>query len=599
MKNFKLLIKFMYGNKLIYLWAIVAINFSALLSTFIPVIIRVTIDSIIGMNPMDLPDWLNNYFDGIGGRTVVSKNLWISGILLVIMTLCQGIFLFLKGKYSAVAAENSGKRTREKVFDHLAHLPFDYHVKSKAGDLIQRCTSDVETIQNFLSVQFVEISQSIFSFTYILIFMFALDKSYSLVSIVLVPVILFFTFRFFNDMKVTFKAADEAEGAMSSTLQENLTGVRVVKAFGTQSFESEKFDEKSRSYRDLVYKIIYLMSDFWSISDFLCLTQYSLVLLIGIYWTSNGTTTLGTLTAFTAYAGMLIWPMRQLGQNLAFMGQAFVSLNRVQEILDEKAETPLISEHKPLIKGEIEFKNVSFGYNEDKQLLQDISFKIKKGQTVAFLGATGSGKSTIAHLLVRLYDYSRGSIKIDGIELKDIDRKWIRSQIGIVLQEPFLFSKTIRENIRLGKPDAHEHEIVQASSIASIHETFLEFEKGYETVIGERGVTLSGGQKQRLAIARSIIGVSPILIFDDSLSAVDTETDSAIRKALSEKNRGATTIIISHRIATLSEADVIFVLEGGKIEQAGTHEELINREGLYKRIWTIQNSLEEELAQII
>lgn len=599
MKNFKLLIKFMKGNKLIYIGAMVAIALSTVFTTSIPVVIRTTIDSIISDKPLDLPEWIIGCINGIGGKEVLVKNLWIICSVLILLTVGQGIFLYLKGKLSAIASENAGKRIRNQIFDHLQHLPYDYHVKTQAGDLIQRCTSDVETVKNFVSGQFVEIGQSIFSLVYILIIMFSLDVKYTLVSIILVPLILVFTFRFFVSMKKVFKLTDEAEGRMSTTLQENLTGTRVVRAFGTQNFEIDKFDEKNREYRDYILKIIHLMSNFWSTSDFLCLLQFGIVLLSGIYWTSTGSLTLGTLVAFTTYSGMLIWPIRHLGQILAFMGQAFVSINRIQEILEQQVEYSGENGLKPQIRGEIEFDNVHFEYETGKPILNGISFTIQKGQTIAVLGATGSGKSSLMHLLLRLYDYQSGSIKIDGVELKDIDKKWIRRNIGLVLQEPFLFSKSITENVRVGKSDAHESEIFQACSMASIHDTIQEFEKGYDTMIGERGVTLSGGQRQRLAIARTIVRDVPVLIFDDSLSAVDMETDAAIRKALKERSKDTTTIIISHRITTLAEADLIFVLDEGGIKQRGTHEELIHQEGLYKRIWAIQNSLEEELAQIV
>lgn len=599
MKNFRLLLQFIKGNRLTYLGAILAVVFSTVFTTAVPMVVRVAIDSVIGDLPLNLPEPFKDYFEALGGKSVLVGSLWAVGIVLVLLTLGQGVFMFFKGKLSAVASENSGKRVREQVYDHLQHLPYEYHVKAHAGDLIQRCTSDVETVQNFVSGHLIEIGNTVISLVYILTLMFFMDVPYTLISLVLVPIIFVFTFRFFVNMKKIFQMTDEAEGRMSTTLQENLTGTRVVRAFAAQNLEIQKFDEKNREYRDYIKKIIFLMSNFWSTSDFLSMFQSAIVLLVGVYWVASGRITLGTLVAFTTYFGMLIWPIRSLGHIMAFMGQAFVSLGRIQEILDQKLEAAGENEKCPDIKGEIDFRDVYFEYEEGKPVLAGVSLKIRRGQTVAILGATGSGKSSLMHLLLRLYDYQRGYIKIDGIELKEIDKKWIRKNIGIVLQEPFLFSKTIRDNIRMGKSDAHEREVLEASAIASIRESIEGFEKGYDTLIGERGVTLSGGQRQRLAIARMVIRDVPILIFDDSLSAVDVETDAAIRKALRERSRNTTTIIISHRITTLAEADLIFVLDGGKITQSGTHEELIGQEGLYRRIWAIQGSLEEELADIV
>ncbi|HHW49017.1 MAG TPA: ABC transporter ATP-binding protein [Clostridiaceae bacterium] len=599
MRNLKLLINFMKGSIYLYIGAVVSVCFAAFFTTAIPLAMKALIDSVIGEEPLELPLWVLKIIDKIGGREVLAANLPAVCAIIVVLTAGQGIFLYLKVKLAAVASENSSKRIREKIYDHIMHLPYDYHVKAQTGDLIQRSTSDVETVRNFVSGQLIEIIQILVSCVYILIMMLSLDSLYTAVSIIMVPVVLVFTVKFFTSMKKVFKLTDEAEGSMSTTLQENLTGVRVVKAFGAQSFEIEKFDQKSREYRDLIMKIIRLMAAFWSNSDLLCMTQYGIVLLAGVYMTISDTITLGTMVAFTTLSGMLIWPIRQLGQFLAFMGQAFVALARIQEILDEPVEPDGQDEYEPEIKGEIEFNNVYFEYEEGKPVLDNVSFRIRRGQTAAILGVTGSGKSSLVHLLLRLYDYQGGTIKIDGVELKKINRKWLRRNIGIALQEPFLFSKTIKENIAIGKPNTPDSEIFSAASMACIHNTIQNFEKGYDTLVGERGVTLSGGQRQRLSIARTIIRDVPILIFDDSLSAVDMETDAAIRKALRERRKNVTTIIISHRITTLAEADVIFVLDKGKITQSGTHEELIKQDGLYRRVWLIQNSLEEELAGIV
>ncbi len=590
----------MKGNRTLYVLSILSIGFATFINFIWPLILRITIDSIIGGKEMALSGWLQPFIETIltffGDWSVLAKNLWICSLLLISLTLIRGIYLYFKGKWSAVSSESIARKIRDTLYDHLQNLHYDYHQKAKTGDLIQRCTSDVETIRRFLSMQFVEIGRALFMIAFALSFMLPMNTKMTLISMSLIPLIFSFTVVFFIKVKKAFQLSDESEGRLSTVLQENLTGVRVVRAFARQHFEIGKFDERNVEYRDLTYRLIRLLAWYWSVSDFFCLIQIGAVLIIGTFWASKGIISLGTLLAFTSYVGMLLWPIRQMGRVMTDMGKALVSIGRIQEILDEPIEKfGNNGNPTPPIEGEIEFKKVYFEYEKGKPVLNDVSFQIKKGQTIAILGPTGSGKSSLVHLLPRLYDYQKGSIKIDGIELKSIDKKIIREKVGIVLQEPFLFSKTIKENIGLAKHDVFEAEVFEAARIASVHDVIEDFEKGYETAVGERGVTLSGGQKQRIAIARTLINDSPILIFDDSLSAVDTETDAAIRKELKKRNNKATTFIISHRINTLAEADQILVLENGKLIQQGNHQELVNQDGLYQRIWNLQNQLEEEL----
>ncbi len=600
MKKFKLLWNFMKGNRSLYLISILAVGAAIFLRFAWPMVLRVTIDSIIGNKPIETSGWMQpviiKVFDYLGGKSVLEKSLWMSSIILILLTLSRGIFLFFKGKWSAIASESIARKIRDDVYDHLQYLPYDYHVKAKTGDLIQRCTSDVETIRRFLSMQMVEIGRAFFMLFFALSFMLPMSVEMTLVSLSLVPLIFAFAVLFFIKVKAAFKASDESEGRLSTVLQENLSGVRVVRAFARQKYEIDKFDVKNAEYRDLTYKLIRLLAWYWSVSDFLSLIQIIAVTVLGTYWAATGVITLGTLLAFSTYVGMLLWPVRQLGRVLTDMGKALVSIERIQEILDEPIEDLDEGISKVEIEGNIEFENVSFYYDEDHPILKNVSFKVKKGQTVAILGPTGSGKSTLVGLLPRLYDNQKGSVKIDGIDVKKFSKRVLRENIGIVLQEPFLFSKTLKDNIGLATNETEEKEIYRAAKIASVHDVIKSFEDGYSTAVGEKGVTLSGGQKQRVAIARTIINGSPILIFDDSLSAVDTETDAAIRRRLKKLENKATTFIISHRLITLAEADLILVLDQGKIVQQGTHLELIEQEGLYKRVWAIQNSLEEELS---
>lgn len=597
MENLKLLWKYMSGNRMLYIGAILAVALASLFTVINPLILRVTIDSIIGDSPLDLPPWLISFIAEIGGKDLLVHRLWIAGIILVVLTVLRGIFLFFKGKWSAEAAESFARDIRERLYDHLQHLPFEYHVMAETGDLIQRCTSDVDTIRRFLAVQFVEIGRAIFMLVLVASIMFSLNVKLALIAMAVVPVIFSFSYFFYKKVKKAFQLTDEAEGRMSTVLQENLTGIRVVRAFARQNFEIEKFDGKSRDYRDRSYYVLRLLAWFWSFSDFLSMFQIAVVLVVGAYWSARGEISLGTLVVFTSYEGMLLWPVRQMGRILTDFGKTLVSLNRIQKILDEPREERKAQESSPEIKGDIEFNNLYFEYEKGRPVLNGISFTVKEGETIAILGSTGSGKSSLVHLLARLYDYQRGSIKIGGNEIKGIEKKWLRKHIGLVLQEPFLFARTIKENIKLARVNSNDSEIIEAACNAAIHDVITDFEKGYETLVGERGVSLSGGQKQRIAIARTMIRDCPVLIFDDSLSAVDTETDAAIRKALKDKNRDTTTFIISHRINTLAEADRILVLDNGRLVQSGIHDELIQQPGLYQRVYRIQNSFDENISE--
>ena len=597
MKNFRLLMQFLHGDGRKYIIAILSVLLMTIFSAISPLVIKITIDSIIGDEPLNLPQRLYSLIQQKGGIEYIRNNLWIVLAVLVVITLLQGIFMYLKSKLSAAVAQDSSKRLREKLYDHLERLPFDYHAKAQTGDIVQRCTSDIETVQNFVSGQFIDALQIILQVVVALIIMLLMSPRYTLISIVLLPIVFLTTVRFFIHMMKIFLRTDEAEGIMTAALQENLTGVRVVKAFGAQTFEMSKFDEKNLALKDLNLQIVKLMADFWGSNDFICMVQHALVIIAGTYWATQNIVTIGTIIAFSTYAGMMVWPLRGLGQMMGFMGQSFVALGRIHEILNTKAEDYHQGLNDVPISGEIVFDDVYFEYEKGKPVLDGVSFKIEKGSTVAVLGATGSGKSSLVHLLLRLYGYQKGHIRIDGRELSNISREWIRKNIGIVLQEPFLFSKSIRENIRIGDYHLDDKEIESAARTASVHDAILEFEKGYDTVVGERGVTLSGGQRQRIAIARTVARDVPVLIFDDSLSAVDSETDAQIRQALRKRRKNTTTIIISHRITTLSEADNILVLDKGQIIESGSHEELIAREGLYRRIWEIQSAIGENLGE--
>ena len=596
MKNLKLLWNYMNENKIKYLLSIISTALAVALALTVPLILQVVIDYILVGKEVQGNIFVEKLFGFLGGTTYLIDNLWLTGLLVIVITAVQGIFLYYKGKLSAEASEDVAKNLRERLYNHIQHLTYAYHKNADTGDLIQRSTSDIETIRRFLSVQMVEVGRAVFMVGISLYVMINLNVKMTLIAMATTPVLFVFSYMYFKVVQKSFKISDESEAELSTVIQENLNGVRVVKAFGREKFEIEKFREKNNQYKVKTYKVIMNLAYYWSISDLLTIVQIALVVVASIYYANQGLITLGTAVVFINYIFRIIWPIKQLGRILADLGKALVSTERIQEILDEEREVEKPGEIKPEINGEIEFKNVSFEYPDDKnhKVLENVSFKVKKGETIAIVGKTGSGKSSLVHLLPRLYDIEKGEILIDGHNINTIQKKWLRKNVGIVLQEPFLYSTTIQENISF-QNESNIKDVHDAARIASVHHVVEEFDQGYDTVIGEKGVTLSGGQKQRIAIARTIINNYPILIFDDSLSAVDTETDIAIRKALGERKKDVTTFIISHRISSIYDADKIIVMEKCKIKEMGKHEDLIQKEGIYKRIYDIQNVKEFEV----
>lgn len=580
-----------------FLGAMLGTVMMVLISFATPVLLAETVDSVLGTVPSTLPDWLLQPIRALGGRAFLRENLWIMGAILVGLNLLNGIFTFFKGRLSAVASENIALTLREQLYSHLQRLPFSYHVRATTGDLIQRCTSDVETIRRFLSVQIMEVVNTLLLVTLSLIILLGKNVSITLYSMVLVPALFLFAMWFFRKVHKGFRVMDEAEGKMSAVLQENLSGVRVVRAFGQQQREVEKFDAASSDFRKKAKHLNDLLAVYWGGGDALSMLQSMVTLLICVIYASRGEITVGTLIIFTTYVGQLLFPIRQLGRTLSDAGKSLVSMERIQEILSAPAEPEEPNALKPDLHGDIVFDHVTFAYDQDAPVLKDVTFTIPAGKTVAVLGGTGSGKSTLMYLLQRLYEPTSGTISIGGVPLSQIDREYLRSHVGLILQEPFLYSKSIRDNVGIALRQPMQDRIVDAARVACAEEFITQSDQGWDTLVGERGVTLSGGQKQRVAIARTLLKDNHILIFDDSLSAVDTETDAQIRAALKQRQKGMTTLIISHRITTLSQADSILVLEDGRVVDQGTHAELCARPGLYQRINNIQNVLEEELSR--
>ena len=581
-----------------FLWALIATIMMVIIGFLTPLLLSEIVDSILGSEPFTMPDFLMNPINALGGRDFLRQNLWIPALALILMNVVNGVFTFIKGRSSAIASENIARKLRNDLYRHLQHLPFAYHVKAQAGELIQRCTSDVDTIRRFLAVQVMEVVNTVLMVVIAMSILLPRSVPITLYSLILVPPLFCFATWFFKMVHKSFEVADEADGVLNAVLQENLSGVRVVRAFGQQEREVEKFDRVNNDLRKKNLRLNELLAIYWGGGDAISMTQTLLTLVVCIIYACNGWITVGTLIVFTSTLGMLLFPIRQLGRTLSDAGKAMVSMKRVQAILHEEAEPDEPNALKPDLHGDIVFDHVSFAYPDDNvPVLRDVSFTIPAGKTAAVLGGTGSGKSTMMYLLQRLYTPTSGKITIGGVDIQQIDRKYLRAHVGLILQEPFLYSKSIRENVGITAPEQEAERIEHATDIASASGFIAKADKGWETVVGERGVTLSGGQKQRIAIARTLLKDNNILIFDDSLSAVDTETDAQIRAALSHEQKDVTTLIISHRVTTLSQADLILVLENGQITQQGTHAELCSQPGLYQRINSIQNALEEELTQ--
>jgi ATP-binding cassette subfamily B protein len=543
---------------------------------------------------------LRYFVDNLLGHTASDKLLPLVALGFIGLAAMEGSFTYLTGRLAAFTAEGVARRLREYLFDHIQRLTFSYHDKMQTGELIQRSTSDVDALRRFYSEQAIGLGRIVLLFVINFIALLNLNVQLALVSVVIVPFIILVSVFFFKRVSDAYEKFQEQEAVLSNTLQENLSGVRVVKAFARQNYEIDKFEKDNWQKFVLGRRLLIMHAMFWPISDIFCGFQMLGGFFTGAIMAINGQITVGTYLAYAGLVVWLIWPMRNLGRLIVQTSTGLVSYGRVMEVIRQEREALDMGDYQPQgeVNGEIVFDGVSFEYDAASPVLHDITFRVRSGQVVALLGSTGSGKTSLINLLPRFYEYTSGSLTLDGVELKRYTRKFLRSQIGIVEQEPFLFSRSIRENISYGVGrEVPQAEVEAAAKAAAIHDVILSFPDGYSTLVGEKGVTLSGGQKQRVAIARTLLKDPSILVLDDSTSSVDTETEAEIRDALEHLKKNRTTFIIAHRIQSVMDADLILVMDQGRIVQHGKHDELARRDGIYRKIFEIQTRIETELEE--
>ena len=595
----KLIWQFLKGSKALFILCMCCAALSALAEMVIPQIIRVTVDNVVGGAPMkDLARPVQALLSAAGGTEVIRQKLWLAGLGVILVALVSAVARYGFRVTNARASETLVKTMRDTLFSHIERLPFQWHMSHHTGDIIQRCTSDIETTRRFISEQMTDLIRITILLAMSISFMVSMNVSMTLVAVIPLPVIIWYSLFFHRKFRGGFQKCDESEGRLSAMAQENLTGVRVVRAFGRERYERDRFEKHNESYTGLWVSLGKLMSFFWSSADILSGIQIMLVVVFGVVFCLRGSMTSGEYIAFLSYNGMLVWPVRQLGRMISEMSKAGVGIDRIGYIMDAEEEKDAEGALTPPLTGDICFDHVTFAYEGSREMLHDVTFTIPAGTTLGILGGTGSGKSTLMYLLDRLYPLppENGRITIGGTDVAKIRLDHLRRGIGIVLQEPYLFSRTLRENLGITSEHLPDDELAAAVQAACLQETVDSFSKGYDTFVGERGVTLSGGQKQRAAIARMLTRPTPIMIFDDSLSAVDTETDARIRAELEKRFGSATIILISHRITTLSRADRVLVMDRGRVAQFGTPAELSAQPGLYRQIEEIQTLDRKEVT---
>ena len=557
-----------------------ALAATTLLSLFVPQVIKGAIDQ------------------GLSGDNV--RALFIAAGIILVLALLRSVASYLQLFYGEWLSHRVGYDLRNDFYRSVQSQSFRFHDASHTGDLMSRATGDISETERFTGIGMADLVATILLMAGVVVFMLWEAPRLALIALLPMPILILSTLRFGGTIRPMFRRIQDQMGILSTTMQESMTGIRVVKAFSREPYELRKFDEQNEEWFARKFKVVRAWSDNWPFFNFLITASIVLLLFVGGPMAIAGTITVGTLFAMITYVLMLNGPVQRLGFLVNLAATAGASATRVFEIMDEANDireraNPHRSDE---IDGDVRFENVSFAYRPGLNVLNEVSFHAAPGQRIALIGPTGSGKSTITGLIPRFYDVQKGRVQVDDVDVQDWQLRSLRSHIGIVLQDPFLFSQSIAENISYGRPDAHDEQIVAAAKAARAHEFILELPDGYNTRVGERGVTISGGQKQRVAIARALLTNPRILILDDSTSSVDTETEHLIQQALDELMIGRTTFIIAQRLLTLKRADCILVLDQGQIVERGTHEELLEGSGLYRQIYDMQLRDQEEFVAL-
>ena len=645
--NLAMILYFLRGSGRYFFAAVFSAALMALLDLVIPRIVGYTVDSVIGDSTAEAILPLRLLINALGGPVYLKSHLWMVSLTIIGVAVAAAVFRYGFRRFNTTGAETLVRTMRDALFDQITVLPLSWYNGHRTGDLIQRCTADVEMVKTFVSEQLINMLRILILIVLSLYFITGISPMLAVTEALFIPVVFLYSAYFGDKVGSSYEDADVEEGKLSSIAQENLTGIRVVRAFGREQYERERFAAQNDFYTKTYMYHSGISTAFWTTGDLISATQVMVMTVLGAYFCVNGRISAGDYIALASYTAMLTWPVRMLAQAVSEMSKASVSLDRIREIMNARPQQDPPGAEEPEMSGDIVFEDVSFCYPEhtgeteedeevraqeadteagqaresleldteaglSRPVLDHISLTIPAGSTVGILGGTGSGKSTLVRLLTRLYELpeGQGRITVGGRDIAQIRLKWLRRHIGTVLQEPYLFSDSIADNIAVtrARPDSRKwkcaekrteispgvspvlSDVRKYAGMAALDDTIERFADGYETYVGERGMTLSGGQIQRAAIARMLMGEPPIMIFDDSLSAVDAATDQEIRAQLARQMQDRTVILIAHRITTLMDADMIFLLDRGRIVEQGNHRELLAKGGLYRRIYDLQSS---------